>query len=154
MKNSIFIIFFILYKILFLNSVFAKEIEFDASEIEITNNQNLTIVNNGIAKIKEDEIVIEGIKIEYYKDKSLIIVRQGKISKIDLNLEIKSDKIEYNIENEGIDFTDKVRIDDKKNNLIIFSDKIYYDIVNQKILGKSKSEIIDEFDNTYELNKF
>ena len=154
MKNSIFIIFFILYKILFLNSVFAKEIEFDASEIEITNSQNLTIVNNGIAKIKEDEIVIEGIKIEYYKDKSLIIVRQGKISKIDLNLEIKSDKIEYNIENEGIDFTDKVRIDDKKNNLIIFSDKIYYDIVNQKILGKSKSEIIDEFDNTYELNKF
>ena len=154
MKNSIFIIFFTLYKILFLNSVFAKEIEFDASEIEITNNQNLTIVNNGIAKIKEDEIVIEGIKIEYYKDKSLIIVRQGKISKIDLNLEIKSDKIEYNIENEGIDFTDKVRIDDKKNNLIIFSDKIYYDIVNQKILGKSKSEIIDEFDNTYELNKF
>ena len=154
MKNSIFIIFFILYKILFLNSVFAKEIEFDASEIEITNNQNLTIVNNGIAKIKEDEIVIEGIKIEYYKDKSLIIVRQGKISKIDLNLEIKSDKIEYNLENEGIDFTDKVRIDDKKNNLIIFSDKIYYDIVNQKILGKSKSEIIDEFDNTYELNKF
>ena len=154
MKNSIFIIFFILYKILFLNSVFAKEIEFDASEIEITNNQNLTFVNNGIAKIKEDEIVIEGIKIEYYKDKSLIIVRQGKISKIDLNLEIKSDKIEYNIENEGIDFTDKVRIDDKKNNLIIFSDKIYYDIVNQKILGKSKSEIIDEFDNTYELNKF
>ena len=154
MKNSIFIIFFILYKILFLNSVFAKEIEFDASEIEITNNQNLTIVNNGIAKIKEDEIVIEGIKIEYYKDKSLIIVRQGKISKIDLNLEIKSDKIEYNIENEGIDFIDKVRIDDKKNNLIISSEKIYYDIVNQKILGKSKSEIIDEFDNIYELNEF
>ena len=154
MKNSIFIIFLILYQIYFLNSVIAKEIKFDASDIEITNNQNLTIVNNGVAKIKEDKIVIEGIKIEYYKDKSLIIVRQGKISKIDLNLEIKSDKIEYNIENEGINFTDKVRIDDKKNNLIIFSDEIYYDIVNQKILGKSKSEIIDEFDNIYELNEF
>ncbi len=154
MKNSIFIIFLILYQILFLNSVFAKEIEFDASEIEITDNQNLTVVNNGIAKIKEDKIVIEGIKIEYYKDRSLIIVRQGKISKIDLNLEIKSDKIEYNIGNEEINFTENVRIDDKKNNLIIFSDKIYYDIVNQKILGKSNSEIIDEFDNIYELNEF
>ena len=124
MKNSIFIIFFILYKILFLNSVFAKEIEFDASEIEITNNQNLTIVNNGIAKIKEDEIVIEGIKIEYYKDKSLIIVRQGKISKIDLNLEITSGIIEYNLKDAKINFTDKVNIDDKKNMPKIESKKI------------------------------
>ena len=29
----------------------------------------------------------------YFKDKALIIVSQGKITKIDINLEIKSDKL-------------------------------------------------------------
>ena len=53
MKNRIFIILIIFYQILFLNKTFSKEIEFDASDIEITNNQNLTIANNGVAKIKD-----------------------------------------------------------------------------------------------------
>ena len=148
MKNNFFIIFFIFCHVLLLDTVFAKEIEFDASEIEISNNQNLTTANNGTAKIKDDEIIIEGVKIEYFKDKALIIVNEGKILKIDLNLEIKSEKIEYNIEGGGINFASKVSIDDKKNNLIIYTDNIYYDINKQKIFGKGKSEIIDEFGNS------
>ena len=154
MKNNILIFLIITYHILFLNKLFAKEIVFDASDIEITNNQNLTIANNATAKIKDDEIIIEGIKIEYFKDKSLIVVSEGKIFKINLNLEIKSGKIEYNIEDGRINFENKVRIDDKKNNLIIYSDKIFYDVSNQTIFGKGKSEIIDEFDNKYELSEF
>ena len=114
MKNNILIFLIITYHILFLNKLFAKEIVFDASDIEITNNQNLTIANNATAKIKDDEIIIEGIKIEYFKDKSLIVVSEGKIFKINLNLEIKSGKIEYNIEDGRINFENKVRIDDKK----------------------------------------
>ena len=55
----------------------AKEIEFDASDIEIINNQNLTIANNGTAKIKDDGIIIEGVKIKYFKDKSLINCKTG-----------------------------------------------------------------------------
>ena len=54
MKNSFLIVLLILYHILLLNKVFAKEIEFDASEIEISNNQNLTTANNGTAIIKDD----------------------------------------------------------------------------------------------------
>ena len=154
MKNSILIILIIFYQILFLNKVFGKEIEFDASDIEITNNQNLTIANNGIAKIKEDGIVIEGVKIEYFKDKSLIVVNQGKISTIDINLKIQSDTIKYNIKDGKIYFTNKVKIDDKKNNLIINSDQIIYDLNNRKIFGKGDNKIIDEFDNTYELTEF
>ena len=120
MKNRILIIFIIIFfQFLFLNKIYSKEIEFDASDIEISSNQNLTIANNGIAKIKDDGIVIEGVKIEYFKDKSLIIVSQGKILKVNLNLEIKSDLIKYNIKNGMIHFTDKVVVNDTKNNLII-----------------------------------
>ena len=96
MKNRIFIILIIFYQILFLNKTFGKEIEFNASDIEISNNQNLTVANNGVATIKEDEIVIEGLEIKYFKDKSLIIVSKGKVSKIDSGLKIESDEIEIN----------------------------------------------------------
>ena len=65
MKNSIFIIVIILYQSLFLNNVFSKEIEFNATDIEVVENQNLTIANNGSAIIKDDEIIIEGVKIKY-----------------------------------------------------------------------------------------
>ena len=154
MKNSIFIILIIFYQILFFNKIFAKEIEFDASDIEINNNQNLTTANNGIAKIKEDKIIIEGIKIEYFKNKSLIVVSQGKILKTDINIEIRSETIRYQIKDGKISFTNKVEIDDQKNNFLIFSDKINYDLVNKKVIGEGNSKIIDEFDNTYIVNDF
>ena len=154
MKNRIFIILIIFYQILFLNKTFSKEIEFDASDIEITNNQNLTIANNGVAKIKDDGIIIEGVEIKYFKDKSLIIVRQGKVSKIDLGIEIKSNLIEYYLKNGKINFINKVRIDDRKNNLFIHSDKIKYDLDARIIFGEGNIKILDEFDNTYKVNEF
>ncbi len=154
MRNNILILLIIIYQVIFLNNVFAKEIEFDATDIEITNNQNLTIANNGIATIKDDKIIIEGEKIKYFKDKSLIIVSQGKISKTDLNLEINSKIIEYYIEDGRINFTNEVRIKDKLNNLNIYSDRINYNIKDQIILSDGNSKIIDEFENIYTLDEF
>ena len=154
MKNNILIILLIFYQILFFNKLFAKEIKFDASDIEINDGGNLTIANNGIAKIEDDEIIVEGVKIKYFKDQSLIVVEQGKISKIDLNLKITSGTIKYSLKDAKINFTDKVNIDDKKNDLVIYSNKITYDIGNQKIFGQSKSKIKDAFDNTYEVSEF
>jgi len=154
MKNNILIILLVFYQILFFNKLFAKEIKFDASDIEINDAQNLTIANNGIAKIKDDGIIVEGVKIKYFKDQSLIVVEQGKILKIDLNLEITSGIIEYNLKDARINFTNKVNIDDKKNDLVIYSNNIDYDIVNKKIFGQGNTKIIDEFDNTYELSEF
>ena len=66
MKSNILIILTVLLQILFLNKAIAKEIEFDASDIEFVDGQNLTIANKGIAKIKDDQIIIEGIKIKYF----------------------------------------------------------------------------------------
>ena len=154
MKNSTLIIFIIFYQILFLSKGFSNEIEFNASDIEITNNQNLTIANNATATIKDDGIIIEGIKIEYFKDRSLIIVNNGKISKIDKSLTINSDRFEYSIDEGKLDFINNVYIKDRKNNLIIYSDKINYDINNQIIFSPGSSKIIDEFNNTYDVSQF
>tara|TARA_B100001057_G_scaffold277578_1_gene277870 strand:+ start:2811 stop:5171 length:2361 start_codon:yes stop_codon:yes gene_type:complete len=154
MKNNILIILLIIYQILFFDKLFAKEITFDASDIEISDGQNLTVANNGVAKIKDDGIIVEGVKIKYFKDQSLIIVEQGTILKIDLDLKITAGTIEYNLKDAKINFTDKVSIDDKINKLVIYSDKIDYDVGNQKILGQGNTKIIDEFNNIYQVSKF
>ena len=154
MKNNILIILLIFCQIFFLNNISAKEIEFNASDIEITNNQNLTIANNAIVTIKDDEIIVEGLKIQYFKDQSLIIVNNGKISKIDKSLIINSDIIEYYVNDGKLNFKDKVKINDKRNNLIIHSNKIHYDIKNETIVGHENSKILDEFENIYNVNKF
>ena len=154
MKNNILIILLVFCQIFFLDKVPAKEIEFNASDIEITNDQNLTIANNAIVTIKDDKIIVEGLKIEYFKDQSLIIVNKGKISKIDKSLIINADIIKYYINDGKLNFKNKVKINDKINNLIIHSSKIYYDINNQTIIGQENSKILDEFDNIYNVNEF
>ncbi len=154
MKNSILITLIIFWQILFFDKILAKEIEFNASDIEISDNQNLTIANNGTAIVREEEIILEGSKMKYFKDKSFIFVNEGKVFKSDINLQINSNTIEYYIDDRTINFIDKVKINDTTNNLIIYSDRINYDIDSGIVFGDGNTKIIDEFENTYELDEF
>ena len=154
MKNKILIILTILCQIIFANKLFAKEIDFQAKEIEILNDQNLTIAKNGTAIIKDDGVIIKGEILEYFKDKSLLIINKGKISTIDKNFEINSNLIEYKIDESNIDFKGKVYLKDNINYLVIESNKISYNLDNQKIISQSYSEIFDKFDNTYKVDGF
>ena len=99
MKNRIVIFFIILLQVFFVNKVFSKEVEFKASEIEISNDKNITTAYEGIAIIKDDSIKIEGTKIEYLKKEELLRVEVGKITTLDENLEIISDNIKLTNQN-------------------------------------------------------
>tara|TARA_E500000178_G_scaffold119497_1_gene119540 strand:+ start:155 stop:2515 length:2361 start_codon:yes stop_codon:yes gene_type:complete len=154
MKNNILIIIIILCQIIFVNKIFAKEIDFRAKEIEILNDQNLTIAKNGTAIIEDDGVIIKGEILEYFEDKSLLIINKGKISTIDKNFEVNSDLIEYKIDESNIDFKGKVYLKDNINYLVIESNKISYNLDNQKIISQSYSEIFDQFDNTYKVDGF
>ena len=79
---------------------------------------------------------------------------QGKITKIDQNLEINSRIIEYNIDDGQINFVNEVKIEHKFNNLNIYSDNINYNIKKQIISSDGNSKIIDEYENIYTLDKF
>ena len=63
MKNKILIIIIILFQLFLINKSFSNEIDFQATDIEISNDQNLTIANNGTAIVKDDGMVIKGKKI-------------------------------------------------------------------------------------------
>ncbi len=154
MKNKISIILIIFLQVFFMKTLFSQEIEFNASNIEILNEKELTIANDAEALIKTDGIKVEGLVIKYFKGKSLLTVENGKISKIDNNLEINANKIKYEINNSKLTLDNKIKIKDKQNNILINSDKIIYDIKNEKILGIGDSEISDNLGNTYLVNEF
>ena len=154
MKNKIFIIVTILFQLFFVNKSFSNEIDFQATDIEISNDQNLTIANNGTAIFKDDGIVIRGKKIKYFKDKSLLIISSGNISSIDKNFEINSEIIEYKINESNLNFEKNIVINDGINNLVINSREINYNLDERKIVSQDYSEIFDDLNNTYKVDGF
>ena len=154
MKNKILIIFIIFLQVFFMKTIFSQEIEFNASNIEILNEKELTIANNAEAVIKKDGIKVEGSIIKYFKGKSLLTVENGKISKIDNNLEMNASQIKYEMNDSILTLENKIKIEDKQNNILINSDKIIYDIKNEKIFGLDDSEILDNLGNIYIVDEF
>ena len=154
MNNKLIIIAIIFFQFFFINKIFSKEVEFNASEIEVIDQGNQTIAKNGSALIKEDNISVKGLTIKYFKNESLLIVNEGKIKKIDDNLEINSKTIEYNINQSNLDFRDDIKIYDNNNNLRINSDEINLNLETQKIISKSESEIEDNLGNIYQVSEF
>ncbi len=154
MKSSIKIFLIILLQVFFASKILSDEIEFKASDIQISNEQNLTVANNGTAVIKDDGIIVEGNKIKYFRDKALLIINKGKISSIDQNFEIDSNSIKYQIDKSEIDFSEDVKIYDKINDLFINTDEIKYDVKNQIISSESHSQIKDKLNNIYKVKEF
>ena len=154
MKNKIIIIILIFFQFISTSKLLAKEVDFQAKEIEILQDQNLTIAKNGTAIIKDDGVIIKGEIIEYFKDKSLLVINKGNISTIDKNFEINANVIQYKIDESYLDFKDKVYLKDNVNNLIIQSNKINYNLNNRKIISQVYSEIFDKFDNIYKVDGF
>ena len=83
MKNKLIIILIILFQFLFINQIFSEEIQFNAKEIEIIDEGNETIAKNGSVFIEKDKISVDGAMIKYIKNKSLLIVNEGKIKRIE-----------------------------------------------------------------------
>ena len=124
MKNKILIILIAILQVFFTKTVFSQDVEFNASTIEILNEKELTIANDAEAVIKADGIRVEGSVIKYFKGKSLLTVENGKISKIDNNLEINANKIRYEINNSRLTLNNRIKIEDNQNNIVINSDEI------------------------------
>ena len=154
MKNKIAILFIIFLQVFLTKTLFSQEVEFNASNIEILSEKELTIANDAEALIKTDGIKVEGSVIKYFKNKSLLTVEKGKIFKIDNNLEIDANQIKYELNDSKLILDNKINIRDKQNNIIINSNKIIYEIKDEKILGLDESQILDNFGNIYTVDEF
>ena len=154
MINKLLIILVISFQFLFINKLYSTELQFNANEIEVLDEGNETIAKNGSAYIKKDKISIKGSIIRYIKNKSLLIIKEGEIKKIDDNLKITSGVIEYSVNQSNLYFRDEVKINDNINNINIATDEINYNVEKQKIEGLGKSEIRDNDGNIYRVSQF
>ena len=154
MNNKLFIILIIFLQFLFINKIYSKEIQFNANEIEVLDGGNETIAKNGTVLIQKDKISATGRIIKYIKNRSLLIINDGKIKKIDDNLEINSKVIKYNIDQSNLNFKNNVQINDNTNNIEINTDEINYNLNENQIESSSNSEIKDDLGNIYRVSQF
>ena len=154
MKNKFIIILIILIQFLYFNKIFSKEIQFSASEIEVVDEGNETIAKDGTVFIQKENVTASGKVIRYIKNKSLLIVNNGNIKKINDNLEINSNIIQYYIDQSSLYFKKNVIINDNTNQLKIRTNELNYNLKEQKIKSKSNSEIRDKLGNIYRVDQF
>ena len=154
MKSKFLIIIIILSQIFLMNKLFSQEIDIQAKEVEFLQEQNLTIANNATAVIKKDGVTIKGDRIEYFKDKSFLLIENGIISTTGENFEINSKIIEYKIDESNLYLRENVLVKDNINNLEMKSSELNYNLNQRKIISQEPSEILDEFNNLYKVKGF
>jgi LPS-assembly protein len=154
MKNNCLILILFIYSICIFNSVNANEIEFKAKEIEIIYDKNLTIAIDAETLIKKDNIFIKGKKIEYFEKESLLKITNGILINKDLNLELKSNIINYDIKDAKVLLKNDIEIISVDDNLEIKSNELIFNIIEKKLTSNTKTTITDEFDNKYKLDSF
>lgn len=159
MKNKI-ILFVILYFIILHKSVFAIEFSLNISEINITENGNLTTFENGLAISSDKNIEIEAKKFFYKKNQNQLIALNGFLKIKSKNIIIKFEKLVNNRDSFEIYSEDEVEIKDLNKNLKIVTSKIKYDDKFKILLSNAKTSINDSEGNFlqsknfyYDLNK-
>ena len=75
MKNNLLIFFLI--NIFIIGNSFANEFRFETSKIDIKENGDLILAENGKAKSKDNEIEIEALKFIYKKKLNLLEAFNG-----------------------------------------------------------------------------
>ncbi len=127
----------------------SQEIEFESTNIDITENGNIIIAYDSYLKIPSQNIRIKSNKANYNKEKSLIIFT-GNVFFEDLekNLNIKSNEIKYEKIKDLIYTIGKteINIDGKYK---INSTDIFFDRKLGKIFGEKEALIEDNQKNFY-----
>ena len=161
MKNNIKIIIFLFFSIILIghNKIYASEILFTTSEINITDNGNTTNAGPGSAYSKIDNIKINGQSFKFDKISSLLIANSAKAFLSEENIEIQADKLLYDQKISTIRALGNVKIKDLTHNITLRSEDIIYKKNENIIISNIRSTFIDKVGNnlitkefTYTLN--
>ena len=156
MKNKLIYFFLIFFLILFKsnNSIAENEFTFESNSIEITDNGNNIIARNGVQVKSKDGLQIFSDETSYSKiSKKLILIGKVIIFDTKKNIEIKSDKIEYDKSLEIIISNNEtfINIDDKYN---IKSENLTYLRSKNIIKSNKKTTLQDKLANKVETDNF
>jgi len=149
MKNKYF--FIILYLLLHtINGVLANEIIFQSKDINILDNGNRIISNQGVARSLDHGLTIKADNFDYNKNVSTLIATKDAIATLTKkNIVINADKLIYNKNLSTLDAIGNVKIYNSTNDISIISNKILFDINKNTIESISQSEIKDKLGNHF-----
>jgi LPS-assembly protein len=161
MKNNTKIIIFLFFSIFLIvhNKIYASEIQFNTSEINITDNGNTTNAGPGSAYSVVDNIKIDGQSFKFDKTSSLLIANSAKVFLSEKNIEIQADELFYDQKISTIRALGNVKIKDFTQNITLSSEDIIYKKNENIIISNVKSTLVNEIGNnliseefTYSLN--
>ena len=122
-NNSKFLIFLFFFVVLIIhNKVYANEIIFSTSDLNITNNGNIINAGTGSAYSKSSNIKIDGQSFKFDKSSSILIANKAKVILPEKNIEINADKLIYDQKISLIKAIGNVEINDLTN-IITFKSK-------------------------------
>ena len=149
MKNKYF--FIILCLLLHtINGVSANEIIFQSKDINILDNGNRIISNQGVARSLDHGLTIKADNFDYNKNVSILIATKDAIATLtNKNIVINADKLIYNKNLSTLDAIGNVKIYNSTNDISIISNKIFFDINKNTIESIAQSEIKDKLGNLF-----
>ena len=130
------------------NIIFANEINFDTTDIKISNNGEIINAGKGIAKSIEDNIEIDAERFKYFKNLLILEAYNGVAIATEEDIEIKANEFRYNKNLSVINAIGNVEIRDLKKNFLVKSQNIFFYIKEKKIKSKTKSTVTDNLGNT------
>ena len=150
MKNKFLILSISLFINLFISSNL-KSLEifnFNATEIEITQDGNIFKGYKGGEAFTDDGVFIKAESFEFNKTTTLLVAN-GNVQLIDekKDIVINADQISYLKNQETIIAIGNVKLDDKKKDVIIKANKISYYKNDEKIIANDNVQLKDNIRN-------
>ena len=142
--NFIAILFFLIsFKL------FAEEVEFQASNIEVKNDGNIILAYETKTNIPNKSVVIESEEAEYNKKNQIIIFKKNVyFQDLKNNLIIKGDKITYEKNKDKI-YSEGNTFFNIENNYNVKSSNVFYERKKKIIFSNEETKIKDIQNNLY-----
>ena len=156
MKNNlkIFILIFLFYFLTFQSKLFANDITFDVTELNITNKGNEINAGPGFITSIDDDIRMEAQSFKYNKISSILNATNGYTVLLKKNIKIKANRFIYNKKLSTIRAIGNVVVNDLTKNVIIKSEDVIYQKENELIKSNTKSSFVDKIGNSLTTDKF
>ncbi len=154
MKNRFKLLVIIFFSIFIFEKSFSDELRFEASKIELLENQNIIKASEKIKIFLNNKTEINAEKFIFNKKKSIGTVEKNvKIIDSLNDLKIHTQKIEYNKKEEIIksNFPTKVIY---KNNYVLDLNNFIYDRKKSIITSNTPSFLKDNLGNEFSVNEF
>ena len=142
---------YLLLQFFFILKIYASEVKFEASKIDIVENGNLILAYNSKTKIPTDKVTIDSNRAEYNKEKDIVkFIDDVYFYDSENNTIIEGDEIIYNRKTNLIYSIGKTKIN-LDNKYEVNSENIYFERIQKKIYGNNKAQIKDLDNNIYNL---